>query len=146
MSQTVVGPFEMIGPFPMLVKLHCNSRSLFSNLAHFSCSGKGEFDGDSLEAFGGIRTVERGPRNATFISELVDGGVVRWMTLRPDNSGAVSVNFPNVRWQQLVNAIGTTVLEWQSWLVAFVHVERETAGQYQLHCSGGLRGCLSVLF
>jgi hypothetical protein len=81
-STQVLQNWDFIGPFPI---------------------GKAEVDGDSLEAFGGIKYLE-GFRNTknhkanggkskqelgvdTFYSEIADGGKVTWRSFTADKEG-----------------------------------------------------------
>lgn len=82
--------------------------------------GKGEVDGDPVEAFGGIRNVSRSrfSSGVKLYSELLSQGEVTW-TVYPERKNTYIVLSPPMNWGELVNSLGSTgIMEWQGWIVA----------------------------
>ena len=112
--------WEYVGPFP---------------------TGKPEFDGDPLAAYGGVLGIPRpgkgGSREATFASELAVKGFVGWSRWTAEN-GHVQFGDPSrglVDWNGLVGETGShEVLEHQGWALGDVSLSR--AGRYSVACLG----------
>lgn len=82
--------------------------------------GKMEIDGDTLDAFGGIRNVSkyRYQKAASFYSELVPAGEVKWSVVKQTSEQSMVQIKSGVNWNDLVNSIGSLgITEWQGWLV-----------------------------
>lgn len=82
--------------------------------------GKSEFDGDPIEAFGGIYNISkyRESKNQKFYSEFLPGGGVSWQKYhqrQPKDSIKVQ---PNINWNELVSSLSSMgITEWQGWLI-----------------------------
>eukprot|EP00931_Biecheleriopsis_adriatica_P048949 TRINITY_DN28299_c0_g1_i1.p1 TRINITY_DN28299_c0_g1~~TRINITY_DN28299_c0_g1_i1.p1 ORF type:complete len:947 (-),score=155.49 TRINITY_DN28299_c0_g1_i1:5-2812(-) len=120
-SSQVLGPrlWDVIGPFP------ASSR---------------EQGADVLEAFGGILQIPRGG-NQTYPSELVpkwsghDAGRARWMQVQSmAESGAVGINYGDLRWDLLDDALGPTVLRSRGWAIGDFFLSAD--GFYIATCTG----------
>lgn len=103
--------------------------------------GKNEVDGDPLAALGGAfqhwvtHHNGSGTAPAAVTSELVAGGRVTWRTVRTEPNGLFRVAWPEVPWQQLMQAMTQrAVLEVQSWAMGTLAVAE--AGFYRLDCKG----------
>jgi len=111
--------WDVLGPFPV---------------------GKTEYDGDPIEAYGGIYNLSRpsaegSPSTAQFLSEFATGGYVSWSRFVPNEEGWVEMAFPDVQWQFLVTSMNSiTVLEFQAWAVAdfYVHSSKSLFNSYVL--------------
>ncbi|XP_061173973.1 uncharacterized protein LOC133183060 [Saccostrea echinata] len=87
--------------------------------------GKIEWDGDPLEAYGGIRNVSkyRYRKGEHFYSELVKDAVIEWKTFK-QNSGDNGIQIsPTVQWNDLINSLGSVgITEWQGWLLGELYI------------------------
>lgn len=82
--------------------------------------GKTEFDGDPLEAFGGIYNVSqfRFESGVTYPSELAPHGKVEWVSVKQRAADKPVIVSPNINWNELVKALGSLgITEWQGWIV-----------------------------
>lgn len=87
--------------------------------------GKIEWDGDPLEAFGGIHNVSkyRYRKGEQFYSELVKDTLVEWKTFKQDNADNGIQISPSVQWNELINSLGSVgITEWQGWMVGDIYV------------------------
>jgi hypothetical protein len=69
--------------------------------------GKTEFDGDPIQAYGGIENVSRSrwDTKVTFPSELVPGGQVGWKEIKQQSMDQAVVVAPQVNWNNLVSSL-----------------------------------------
>eukprot|EP00026_Physarum_polycephalum_P002049 Phypoly_transcript_02053.p1 GENE.Phypoly_transcript_02053~~Phypoly_transcript_02053.p1 ORF type:complete len:900 (+),score=110.07 Phypoly_transcript_02053:31-2730(+) len=120
-STQVVKNWDFIGPFTI---------------------GKGEVDGDSLEAFGGIKEVEKNRKKGGkgekkkefFYSEIAEGGKVGWRSFVANKDGMVTIEFPDINWNRLVQLTSSvTITEFQGWAVSEVFTHE---GRYLASCNG----------
>ena len=104
--------------------------------------GKGELDGDPLEAVpGGAAAaawqyiMEGRSRGVVRRSELLtEGKLAKWQTLRAAQ-GVVTVEYPNVDWQALVNSVGgMELLEVQTAVLGLLQLS--AASTVTITCSG----------
>ncbi|XP_063418740.1 uncharacterized protein LOC134701521 [Mytilus trossulus] len=82
--------------------------------------GKTEFDGDPLEAFGGIYNVSkyREHKNQKFYSEFSPGGEITWQVYNQRQPKDVMKIAPTVNWNELINTLSSMgITEWQGWVV-----------------------------
>ena len=90
--------------------------------------GKTEFDGDPVEAFGGITNISRF-RFMDFMSypsELVPHGKVKWTKVKQATEGQAVRVAPNVNWNDLVSSLGSMgITEWQGWAVGEVAINQD---------------------
>lgn len=99
--------------------------------------GKTEFDGDPLEAFGGIYNVSkyRLENGLSYPSELMPNGQVHWSTIKAAASDKNVRVAPNVHWNDLVNSLGSLgITEWQGWVVGELPVNQDS--HMLVQCSG----------
>ncbi|CAE8711893.1 unnamed protein product [Polarella glacialis] len=117
----VLGPlrWDVIGPFP---------------------SSSREQGADVLEAFGGILRIPRGGAQ-TYPSELVpqwsghEAGRARWMQVSGQEAGgSVEIDYGDLRWDFLEEALGSTVLRSHGWAVGDFSVPVD--GAFAATCSG----------
>lgn len=82
--------------------------------------GKTEFDGDPVEAYGGIYNISkyRESKNQYFYSELLPSGVLSWQKYHQRQLKDFMTIQPNINWNELVSALSSMgITEWQGWLV-----------------------------
>lgn len=82
--------------------------------------GKSEYDGDPLEAFGGIYNVSKYSqhKNQKFYSEYLPGGEISWRVYQQTRPEEVMKITPNVNWNELVSTLSSMgITEWQGWIV-----------------------------
>ncbi|XP_063426134.1 uncharacterized protein LOC134709942 [Mytilus trossulus] len=82
--------------------------------------GKTEFDGDPLEAFGGIYNVSkyREHKNQKFYSEFSPGGEITWQVYNQRQPKDVMKIAPTVNWNELINTLSSMgITEWQGWVI-----------------------------
>jgi hypothetical protein len=109
--------FDIIGPFP---------------------AGIRELGGDVLEAFGGIREAwnkySNGDTNASYPSELVDGGRAKWkrVALTGNDCRFGYGEADGVRWEKLTNAFGPPVLLFSAWAVG--NFTPTISGEFMFSC------------
>ncbi len=54
-----------------------------------------------------------------------------------ESTEAVTLSFPSVNWNRLVQALGSTVvLEWQTHVHGALHVTKPEGGRFTVHCTG----------
>ena len=90
--------------------------------------GKTEFDGDPLEAFGGIANVShfRFEDLITYPSELVTHGKVKWIKATQIAMNEAVRITPDVNWNDLVRSLGSMgITEWQGWAVGEMAVNQD---------------------
>lgn len=90
--------------------------------------GKIEWDGDPLEAYGGIRNVSkyRYRKGELFYSELVRDTAIEWKTFKQDSDENGIQISPSVQWNELINALGSVgITEWQGWMVGEIYVNEK---------------------
>lgn len=87
--------------------------------------GKIEWDGDPLEAFGGIRNVSkyRYRKGEQFYSELVKDNIIEWKTFKQNTAENGIQISPTVQWNELINSLGSVgITEWQGWMLGDIYV------------------------
>jgi hypothetical protein len=105
--------FNALGPFPV---------------------GKTEFDADPVVARGGALALHSNT-TTRIPSELATGGYVQWNKQTATDGGWVSVQWPGVDWNRIVQAMGgLEAAEFQAWFVGSFRVY--ASGQHQLDCPG----------
>ncbi|KAH9509120.1 hypothetical protein Btru_049103 [Bulinus truncatus] len=108
--------------------------------------GKIEFDGDPLEAYGGIRNTSKfrflKHPLAKHYSELVPGGEVSWVNLKQNEADEMVHVRPKIDWNDLVSSLGSLgITEWQGWAVGEIFInEDNTLLNYR--CLGVSRCCV----
>ncbi|KAL8611053.1 hypothetical protein ACOMHN_042669 [Nucella lapillus] len=89
--------------------------------------GKTEFDGDPVEAFGGIGNMSqyRYDDAMTYPTELVPNGKVKGRKVIQQKNQAVKIA-PDVDWNDLVRSLGSLgITEWQGWAVGEVAINHD---------------------
>lgn len=90
--------------------------------------GKTEFDGDPLEAFGGIVNISQYRLDdlITYPSELVPNGKVKWTKVKQGSENKAVRVAPNINWNDLVSSLGSLgITEWQGWVVGEMAVNQD---------------------
>ncbi|XP_062603242.1 uncharacterized protein LOC134265019 [Saccostrea cucullata] len=87
--------------------------------------GKIEWDGDPLEAYGGIRNVSkyRYRKGERFYSELVKDTFIEWKTFKQNShENGIQIS-PTVQWNELINSLGSVgITEWQGWILGELYI------------------------
>ncbi|KAK7493419.1 hypothetical protein BaRGS_00015319, partial [Batillaria attramentaria] len=90
--------------------------------------GKTEFDGDPLEAVGGIHNVSRFrlESGVSYPSELLPHGKVQWIHTKQTAADQAVRVAPKVNWNDLVSSLGSLgITEWQGWAVGELLINQD---------------------
>jgi hypothetical protein len=99
-------------------------------------AGTRETGADPLNAYGGIFKIKRADPSASYPSDLVNGGVVTWTKVAPDNSGNVNIGFNSsyVNWDLIEGWAGLAGAQFKGWAIGDFTVD--TSGTYIVFCTG----------